>query len=135
MLFGNQTIETMDPKKLDFLQESHTGKAKRLKAGASQRWNFIFRKRFHTTPTKLSDRLAGQVGAWTMMEGRTTPGPGWLSYARLLPYLSLSLVSGLHDGFGGRSVPGRPCFLSQCGHSELPPPFSAFRCAFAYLAY
>lgn len=113
MLFGNQTIETMDPKKLDFLQESHTGKAKRLKAGASQRGNFIFRKRFHTTPTKLSDRLAGQMGAWTMMVGRTTPGPGWLSYARLLPYLSLSLCQDCKmDLVGGWFLDGLVSFPS-----------------------
>ena len=36
--FGYQTTETMDPKKLEFPQESHAGKRKRLEPGARQGW-------------------------------------------------------------------------------------------------
>lgn len=50
-------METMDPKKLEFPQESHVGRRKWLRPAASQRGSLSTRRRFHTVLTFFENTL------------------------------------------------------------------------------
>lgn len=65
--FDYQVIDPMDPKKLEFSQESHAGRRKSPEAGASQKRNLSPRKLFSHSSAKLSDHGAGETGAEIVM--------------------------------------------------------------------
>lgn len=120
-VFTCPTIQTVVLNNLDYLTESHVGKRKRLKLGASQRKG-LFPRKFPLSPDSSSDHLHRKTGTETVTVGdgqdhtwtRTDP-----SYTPLSFYLNLNVMPGPFRCAEG--VTGLLCFSSRCGHIEKIP--------------
>lgn len=68
---GNRTISTMIPKKLEFLQESHSGRRKKMKSGAIQSRILTLERDFIVLMT-CQITIRELMGQWWVSEGQSS---------------------------------------------------------------